>query len=261
MVRNNDSDDDPSNVALNRRRYIQAGTAGVVGGSSLLASGTAAADSVDSQTNLFNDTISVSNSDIEVEHSVSITEFDGACLSDDWVQPFQIDIDTIAYDENDSSVPKDEAIRSNMFELTFPDNTVRKENDDHDEWGGYPYEETNGDDYSAFAEAAVTFGVSQLSPFGWVVDGAVVVTEMLQYLVEANDSTDSIRADFVYYDPGRTPSGRLVPQADSWGSFEAEFDADWITIDIRHGFTIENGFDDFTFRDTVSHTIGADKFC
>lgn len=261
-------------IGLNRRQFLrQASTAGVVGGAGLTsATGTATAhstDEVDSQHNLFNQTINVPNTDIEVEHSISVTEFTPHCVSGDYVQPFELDVDTIAYDENDGETPKDEAIKSNMMKLTFPENddgspTIEIEYDEPEEWGGYPYQEDSGEDYSGWAEDAVVYAVSNLTPYGWLIDGAIVVTEMLKHIVEASDSSDSIRADFVYYDPGRNDPGNLVPQANSWGTFITDLveHRDWIPIDIRHGFTIQiSAWDYYTYRDEFTYYLGVDKYC
>ena len=250
--------------SADRRSVLQTiGTTGVVGGMGLLsATDTAAAATVEDQNNPYNKTINVPNTDIEVQHSVSVTEFEANCEMGDYRQGFQLTMDTIAYDEDDKEEPKDEAIKANMWEMTFPDGTVVVEDDDHAEWGGYPYEEDEGDNYERFAEEAVKYGVSLLPGYGWIIGGGIAVTEMLGYIVEAVDETDRIRNDFVYFAPGRNEAGNLVPQADSWGTFIAEFDGDWLEIDIETGFTIYLAYNNkYTYRDTFTYIIGKDFYC
>lgn len=262
----NKNNTDSKSKITNRRSVLSALGAGVAGSIGLAANTetATAGHEVDKQRNIFNKTISVPYTDMEVEHSVSLTTYHGYCEFDEYYRPFDLNVDTIAYEEGNPDNKYDEAIQQNMIELEFPDGTVEGHTDKVEQTGGY-LEEKNGDEYT-WADDAILFALGELTPHGWVIGGAQVADEMLDWIVEKTDSTDTINRTFMFYNMNRDPIGYRVGQGNGWAAFTAEITpGGWRTIDIKHGFMIDRSLygygDPWFYRDTVSKTLGSDSYC
>lgn len=231
MTRRNSIHGTSERYSLDRRTALRRiGTAGVActtAAGSL--TGTAAAEvipegscnEVYDQEKIFHGTKSPTGTEIELEQSIGLEIYYACCSEGEWQIPFQINLDSLTYDEDDKST-EIEAIRDTHIRVEFEsDHVIATEtSDDIGNWTYYDKE--TDENYEDYAATAISFAMSFISLPTWAAAASTVASEMFfGNELDANGTTSDGFYDrrWIYETTSDGETADLQPQTSEWCQF------------------------------------------
>lgn len=231
MTRQDRTSTSDSSYSLGRRSALKRiGTASVVGAGGVASMSSPAAaevipegscNEVYDREKLFHGTKSPTGTETELEQSVGLEIYHACCSEGEWQIPFQINLDSLTYDEDDKST-EIEAIRDTHIRVEFDANHVvaTETSDDIGNWSYYDRE--TDENYEDYAATVISFAMSFISLPAWAAAASTVASEMFfGSELDANGTTGDGFYDrrWIYETTSDGETQDLQPQTSEWCQF------------------------------------------